>query len=83
MNKLMVEIYLPAAGKSYDVRIPSNSRIGEIIPLLENCMAELADGYFVPGTDTILCERVTGNELDVNLTAAEMGIVNGARLMLI
>lgn len=46
-------------------------------------MSELADGYFVPGTDTILCERVTGTELDVNLTAAEMGIVNGARLMLI
>ena len=83
MNKLVVEIYLPAAGKSYDVRIPSNARIGEIIPLVESCMADLAGGYYIPGQNSILCERTTGIELDVNLTPCEMGIINGARLMLI
>ena len=57
MNKLMVEIYLPAA--------------------------DLAGGYYIPGQNSILCERTTGIELDVNLTPCEMGIINGARLMLI
>lgn len=83
MSKLMVELYLPAAGRSYDVRIPAGSRIGDIIPLLESCMAELAAGYFVPGADSILCERGTGTVLNVNLTAEESGILNGAKLMLI
>ncbi|MCM1178617.1 MAG: EsaB/YukD family protein [Clostridium sp.] len=83
MSKRMVELYLPAAGASYDVRIPTDSRIGDMIPLLEACMAELEDGYFVPDADSILCDRETGVVLDVNLTAGEMGIVNGAKLMLI
>ena len=83
MNKLMIEIYLPAAGISYDVRIPVDVRIGEMIPLIETCMAELEDGYFIPSKDSILCDRNTGVVLDVNLTAGEMGIVNGTKLMLI
>ncbi len=83
MNKLMVEIFLPASGKSYDIRIPVNSRIGDMIPLLEACMAELEDGYFVPNADSILCDRNTGVVLDMNLTAGEMGILNGTKLILI
>lgn len=83
MSKLMVELYLPAAGRSYDVRIPAGSRIGEIIPLLEGCMAELAAGYFIPGADSILCEQETGMVLNVNLTVEESGILNGTKLMLI
>lgn len=79
----MVEVYLPAAGKSYDVRIPGTVRIGEIIPLLEGCMAELEAGYFVTGKDTVLCDKNTGLALDVNLTPSEMGILNGTKLMMI
>lgn len=83
MNKITVELYLPAAREHYDVRIPGDSRIGEIIPLLEACMAELAEGYFVPNSDSLLCDRKTGVVLNVNLTANEMGILNGTQLMLI
>lgn len=83
MNKIMVEIYLPAAGKSYDVRIPASSRIGEIIPLVEICLAELEEGYFVTSKDTVLCDKNTGMTLDVNLTPSEMGILNGTKLMMI
>ena len=79
----MVEVFLPAAGKSYDVRIPTTTRIGEIIPLVEMCLAELEEGYFVPSKDTVLCDKNTGMTLDVNLTPSEMGILNGTKLMLI
>ena len=83
MNKIMVEVYLPAAGKSYDARIPGTTRIGEIIPLIEACMAELEEGYFVTSRDTVLCDKNTGLTLDVNLTPCEMGILNGTKLMMI
>lgn len=79
----MIDVYLPAAGKSYDVRIPGTTRIGEIIPLIEACLAELEEGYFVTSEDTVLCDKNTGLILDVNLTPSEMGIVNGTRLMMI
>lgn len=83
MNKVMIELYLPAAGCSYDMRIPLNCPIGEIIPLIENCMAELEEGYYIPTDEVVLCERTTGVVLDVNVTPAEMGIINGTKLMLI
>ena len=83
MNKIMIELYLPATGVSYDVRIPEEKRIGEIIPLLEACMSELAEGYYVPNANSLLCDRTTGVVLDINLTANEMGILNGTKLMLI
>lgn len=34
MNKVVVEVYLPAAGKSFDVRIPLSLMVWEIISLL-------------------------------------------------
>ncbi len=83
MEKIMVELYLPAAEEAYDVRIPGDSRIGDIVPLLETCMAELAEGYFVPKGGSVLCDRETGIALNINLTAREMGILNGTKLMLI
>lgn len=83
MNKVMIDLYLPAAGVSYDMRIPANCRIGEIIPLLEHCMAELEEGYYIPTKEAVLCERTTGVVLDINVTPMEMGIINGTRLMLI
>lgn len=83
MNKIFVEVYLPAAQVKYDVKIPRDSRIGEITELLENCFSELAGGYFVSTHTSILCERTTGMMLDVNATPSEMGIVNGTKLMLI
>lgn len=83
MNKILIELYLPASGATYDVRIPAGTRIGELIPLLENALADMEYGYYIPDSNTVLCDRNTGVVLDVNLTANEMGIINGARLMLI
>lgn len=83
MHKIMVELYLPAAGKCYDIKIPAFCRIGELIPLLETGMAELEPGYFIPNGNSVLCERETGVILNLNLTVEETGILNGTRLMLI
>lgn len=83
MNKVMVEVYMPSVGRSYDVRIPGTVRLGDIIPLMERLFADIAYGYYIPDSETVLCDRLTGVALDVNLTPMEMGIINGTRLMLI
>ena len=79
----MIELYLPASGKRYDIRIPAILRVGDIILLIEKCMAQLEKGYFVIRGDAVLCDRITGLALDVNLTPNELGILNGTKLMLI
>lgn len=79
----IVELYLPAVGKSYDTRIPRNRRIGEIIPWLEKEMKKQTGGYFHAEGDTVLCERECGMILNVDKTPEQIGILNGTKLMLI
>lgn len=79
----MVELYLPAVGRCYDIRIPRNRRIGEIISMLEKEMEGQTGGYFCTKEDTVLCERECGIVLNVDETPEGIGILNGTRLMLI
>ncbi len=79
----IVELYLPAVGKSYDIRILRNRRIREMIPLLEKEMKERTGGYFSAKNDTVLCERECGIVLNMDETPEEIGILNGTKLMLI
>ena len=83
MDKVMVEIYLPAANRSFDVQIPLNLRVWEIVSMLSKAVEELSDGYFLSSAQTTLCDRDTGAILNLNITAEELGIKTGSKLMLI
>ncbi len=78
-----VELYVPAYGNTYDVRIPRNDRIGELLPLVEKQIVQQEEGYLFSKGNAILCDREDGIILDTELTPEESGILNGTRLMLI
>jgi hypothetical protein len=83
MDKILVEIYLPAANLNYDVYIPLKSRLFEALFLLSHAFTGLSDGHFTATGDTVICDKITGNILDLNLSVEELGLQNGAKLMLI
>lgn len=83
MNKVMVEVLLPASGEIYDVRIPLDSQIGEITVLIMKQLEALSNGRFIANKSTILCDGLSGQILDINKFAAELDIKNGSKLMLI
>ncbi|MDR0670869.1 MAG: EsaB/YukD family protein [Oscillospiraceae bacterium] len=83
MNKLLIEVYLPAAGRSFDVFIPPALPLCELTALISKALSELSEGLFVANESTVLCDRQTGDIVDARATAAEAGLYNGARLMLI
>ncbi len=83
MDNILVEVYLPAAGKSYDVYLPLSSKIHEILALLSGALGELSDGHFSAAADTVICDRITGKILDINFRVGEIGLRNGSKLMLI
>jgi len=83
VEKILVDIYIPALNKSYDVYLSLSSKIHEAEVLLANAIKDISDGYFVSTQDTVLCDRVTGNILDINKSATELGLQNGSKLMLI
>ena len=83
MDKILVEIYVPAANADYDVLIPLKSKLYDVVLLVSNTIAELSNGYFVSSKDSILCDKKTGTVLDINKTVEELQLMNGSKLMLL
>ena len=44
--KYMVEVYLPAAQKTFDMRIPASSYMGEVNNLVASLASDLSDGSY-------------------------------------
>lgn len=83
MDRVLVEVFVPASGQTFDTILPCESKLHEVILLLSHTMNELSEGQFIVKDDTVLCDRKTGEILNINLTVEELGIFNGAKLMLI
>lgn len=83
MNKVLVEIFLPAAGRSFDVYIPLESQMSEVLLLVSSLLGDLADGKYKPTGNEVLCDAESGIIFNINMAVAELGIKNGSRLMLI
>ncbi|MDQ0885065.1 hypothetical protein QFZ81_000153 [Paenibacillus sp. V4I9] len=83
MDKILVELFVPAVNQSYDVYIPFTSKMHEIEKLLTKAITELSAGYYAVSENTVICERTSGSILDINLSAQELGLLNGSKLMLI
>lgn len=83
MDKILVEIFLPAANKSFEIYIPLDIKIHELTFLLEKTVSELSNGLFISNDDSVICERSTGNILNVNMSVKELDLKNGSKLMLL
>jgi hypothetical protein len=83
MDKVLVEIFLPAADASYDVFIPLAGRMSEVLALVSGVLSDLSDGKFKATKDTVLCDAISGTIFNINLSVYELGISNGSKLMLI
>jgi hypothetical protein len=83
MDKVLVDVFLPAAGKSFDVLLPKKSKLYEVSYLLAGAFGELANGFYFPTDDAILCSRDNGEVLNLSMSVQELGLVNGSRLILI
>ena len=83
MDKVLIDIFLPAINRSFEVYIPLDSKFYEITPLVSKMLSELSNGLFISGDDSILYERKTGNILNINMSARQFNIKNGDNLMLL
>lgn len=83
MNKLTVEVYLPAVLKCFDVRIPADMRLSQITPLVSDALAQMSGALYSSDASPILCDLNSGEILNINMTAWNLGLRNGSRLMLI
>lgn len=83
MNKYLVDVYLPTSGEHFDVFLPANKLIGEVISLLADMVVPLSGNSFVKTDDTVLVNAANGGIYDVNSTVFDAGIRNSTKLILI
>lgn len=83
MNKILVKLYVPMIEAQYDVKIPVDKKLYQIIYLFIKAIYDLSDGYYVPEDSPQLFEKWTGYKYDVNLTVKENQIKNGTEMVLL
>ncbi len=83
MNKYLVDVYLPASGQHFDVFLPANKLIGEVISLLVDIVVPLSGNCFERTADTILINAVNGEVYNFNITVFDAGIRNSTKLILV
>jgi len=81
-NKVLVELVVPVLEESYDVFIPVNKKIGNIINLLSKVVGELSLGYFKADDGTSLYSGDTGDKYPMDVLVRNADIRNGSKIIL-
>ncbi len=81
-NKVLVELLVPEIDESFDIYIPINKKIGNIIELLNKALGELTDGSYIGSQNNFLYNVYTKERYQVNHLVVDTDIRNGTRLVL-
>ena len=83
MKRILIEIYLPAAQRTFDVWVPANARLSQVANLTAHTLESLCSSVYAIGTKPLICDRTTGEIHNINMTVWELGYRTGTKLMLI
>ena len=82
-NKVLIEVYLPVALRSYDLRIPADMKLSQVTALVDVALSKLTGNIYTADHGALLCDRKSGRILNINMTVWEAGLRNGSKLMLV
>lgn len=81
-NKVNVDLIVPSIGERYNIFIPVNKTIGEVIVILNNTINNMTD-YFPIVNNLSILDVVSNKIYEINVDVKSAGIKNGAILALI
>lgn len=82
-NKVFIKLLIPEIDKSYDVSLPVNKRVGNIINLLSATISEMSNGELKPSKNNVLYNVRTGEKYMPNTLLLNTNIRNGTILVLL
>ena len=82
-NKVLVELVVPTIESTFDIYLPINKRIGNIITLLNKTVSELSEGCYAGTSTTALYNRETSQKYEINALVYNTDIRNGTTLILL
>jgi hypothetical protein len=83
MNKLLIVVYVPAIEKRYEIKVPKELRIEDLIRLIIKGITELNKGIYELDNIQGLFDKSTAKMYEKYLTVSESDMKNGTELFLI
>ena len=81
-NKVNVDLIVPSIGEKYNVFIPVNKTVGEIILILNNAINDMT-GYFPINNCLSIFDVMENRIYEYDMELLKTGIKNGSVLALI
>ena len=82
MDKILVSIYVMAIDETYDLLLPINLKMSEVLELIQNTVVDLSNNNYQKHENVMLlnsnCDLINTNNI-VRLS----GLTNGCKLVLI
>lgn len=82
-NKVLVRLNVPSLEEKYDVYIPVNRKINNVIKMLKATLSEISLGVFNKDVDYILYNAQTGDMYDMNKLVRDTDIRNDSQVILL
>lgn len=83
MNKVFIILYVPLIEEKYELFIPINRKICDIIELLVRAIDDLVDTNYILANETGLYNKETGKKYDSEVKICNTDIKNGVELILV
>lgn len=83
MEKILVNVYIPAIGKDFDILIPNALQMYKVAELIKRLINDILEDDYTVNEYTTLCNRREGTILNINRLVCELNLYNGSQLMLI
>ena len=82
-NKVLVRVNVPSLEKKYDVYIPVNRKVNNVIKMIKTSLFELSMGSFNKDEEYIIYNSQTGSMYDMNILIRDTDIRNGSEIILL
>lgn len=83
MNKILVEIYVPAIGEHFDVFVPVDVPIRDVTKVITDGVVEVTSGRYVASNFEQLCLKEPVGLLNPLRTLEDYGVKIGTKLYLV
>ncbi len=83
MNKVLIEIHIPATSDHFDIFAPTDVPIKDLNGIIASGVSELTNGKYVTSECEQLCLKEPAGLLNPLLTLEDYGIKDGTQLYLI
>jgi len=82
-NKILIVLEVPSIEKKYNVFLPINKKISNIIILLTKAVSELTSGGYIIRGNECLYNKINGIKYDNEVYLKDSDLTNGSTVILI